>query len=69
MCVFRAPNEDLEAKFVAEATKRGSMGSRGTAQWAACCASIYNAFPRQGVLALVNFMKEFEMANRAAVPA
>jgi phosphoserine aminotransferase len=32
-------------------------------------ASIYNAFPRQGVAALVNFMKEFERTNRAAIPA
>jgi phosphoserine aminotransferase len=32
-------------------------------------ASIYNAFPKQGVAALVNFMKEFEKANRSAATA
>jgi phosphoserine aminotransferase len=32
-------------------------------------ASIYNAFPKSGVSALVNFMREFEKANRSAVTA
>jgi phosphoserine aminotransferase len=66
---FRAPTEDLEAKFVAEATRRGLDGLKGHRSVGGMRASIYNAFPRQGVLALVNFMKEFEKANRAAVPA
>jgi len=66
---FRAPTEDLEAKFVAETTKRGLDGLKGHRSVGGMRASIYNAFPRQGVAALVNFMKEFEKANRAAVPA
>ncbi len=66
---FRAPTEDLEAKFVTEATKRGLDGLKGHRSVGGMRASIYNAFPRQGVAALVNFMKEFEKANRAAVPA
>jgi phosphoserine aminotransferase len=66
---FRAPTEDLEAKFVAEATRRGLDGLKGHRSVGGMRASIYNAFPRQGVAALVNFMKEFEKANRAAVPA
>ncbi len=63
---FRAPTEDLEAKFVTEATKRGLDGLKGHRSAGGMRASIYNAFPRTGVQALVNYMKDFERANRAA---
>ena len=63
---FRGPSEDLEAKFIAEATKRGLDGLKGHRSVGGMRASIYNAFPREGVVALVTFMKEFEQANRAA---
>ena len=66
---FRAPTEDLEAKFVSEATKRGLDGLKGHRATGGMRASIYNAFPKAGVSALVNFMKEFEKANRTAVIA
>ncbi len=66
---FRAPTEDLEAKFVAEATKRGLDGLKGHRSAGGMRASIYNAFPKTGVSALVNFMKEFEKANRSAATA
>ncbi len=61
---FRAPTEELEAKFIAEATKRGLDGLKGHRSVGGMRASIYNAFPREGVVALVTFMKEFERANR-----
>jgi phosphoserine aminotransferase len=63
---FRGPTEDLEAKFVSEAAKRGLDGLKGHRSAGGMRASIYNAFPRTGVQALVNFMKEFERANRGA---
>jgi len=63
---FRAPTEELEAKFVAEATKRGLDGLKGHRSVGGMRASIYNACPRASVEALVKFMKEFEQANRAA---
>ena len=66
---FRAPTEDLEAKFVSEATKRGLDGLKGHRAAGGMRASLYNAFPKSGVSALVNFMKEFEKANRTAVTA
>jgi phosphoserine aminotransferase len=66
---FRAPTEELEARFVAEATKRGLDGLKGHRSVGGMRASIYNAFPKQGVAALVNFMKEFERANRSAATA
>jgi phosphoserine aminotransferase len=63
---FRGPTEDLESKFVSEAQKRGLDGLKGHRSAGGMRASIYNAFPRTGVQALVNFMKEFERANRGA---
>ena len=66
---FRSPTEDLDAKFVSEATKRGLDGLKGHRSAGGMRASVYNAFPKSGVSALVNFMKEFEKANRAATPA
>ena len=57
---FRGPNEELEAKFISEATKRGLDGLKGHRSVGGMRASIYNAFPEQGVDALVDFMKEFE---------
>jgi phosphoserine aminotransferase len=66
---FRAPTEELEARFVAEATKRGLDGLKGHRSAGGMRASIYNAFPKQGVAALVNFMKEFERSNRSAATA
>jgi phosphoserine aminotransferase len=66
---FRAPTEELESKFVAEATRRGLDGLKGHRSVGGMRASIYNACPRAAVEALVAFMKEFERANRAAASA
>jgi phosphoserine aminotransferase len=66
---FRAPTEELETKFIAEATKRGLDGLKGHRSVGGMRASIYNAFPREGVVALVTFMKEFERANRTSAAA
>jgi phosphoserine aminotransferase len=63
---FRAPTEELENKFVAEATRRGLDGLKGHRSVGGMRASVYNACPRAAVEALVAFMKEFEQANRAA---
>jgi phosphoserine aminotransferase len=60
---FRLPSEALEKQFVAEATKRGMDGLGGHRSVGGVRASIYNAFPRAGVEALVAFMAEF--AQRA----
>jgi phosphoserine aminotransferase len=63
---FRGPSEELEAKFISEATKRGLDGLKGHRSVGGMRASIYNACPRESVDTLVAFMKEFEHANRAA---
>ena len=61
---FNLPNADLEAKFIAEAAKIGLNGLKGHRSIGGCRASIYNAFPREGVEKLVAFMKEFEANNK-----
>jgi phosphoserine aminotransferase len=61
---FRAPSEELDKKFVAEAKARGLSGLKGHRSVGGMRASIYNAFPRAGCEALVAFMKEFERDNR-----
>jgi phosphoserine aminotransferase len=66
---FRAPTEELENRFIAEATKRGLDGLKGHRSVGGMRASIYNACPRPAVEALVKFMKEFETANRGAATA
>ena len=60
---YRLPSEELEKKFTAEATAQGLDGLKGHRSVGGIRASIYNAFPREGVEALVSFMKEFERKN------
>jgi phosphoserine aminotransferase len=60
---FRLPSEELEKQFAKEATAAGMDGLKGHRSVGGIRASIYNAFPRAGVEALVAFMKEFERKN------
>ena len=55
--------EELEAKFVSEAKKAGLENLKGHRSVGGMRASIYNAMPKEGVIALVNFMKKFEEEN------
>ena len=57
---FRLPSEDLEKLFVKESTAAGFDGLKGHRSVGGLRASIYNAFPEEGVRALVEFMREFE---------
>ncbi len=60
---FRLPSEDLEKQFVKESTAAGFDGLKGHRSVGGLRASIYNAFPEEGVEALVAFMREFERNN------
>ncbi|GAB4341686.1 MAG: 3-phosphoserine/phosphohydroxythreonine transaminase [Desulfobulbaceae bacterium] len=60
---FNLPTPELEAKFIAEAAQQGLDGLKGHRSIGGCRASIYNAFPKEGVVKLVDFMKEFERTN------
>ena len=60
---FRTTSEELDAKFVKEVTKAGFENLKGHRNVGGMRASIYNAMPMEGVLALAAFMREFEMRN------
>jgi phosphoserine aminotransferase len=60
---FRLPSEELEKKFVKEATAAKLDGLKGHRSVGGLRASIYNAFPLAGVEKLVEFMSEFQRNN------
>ena len=60
---FRLPSEELEKQFCSEATALGLDGLKGHRSVGGIRASIYNAFPKEGVTALVDFMQEFARKN------
>ncbi len=60
---FRLPSEELENKFAADATANGLDGLQGHRSVGGIRASIYNAFPREGIETLVEFMKDFAGKN------
>jgi phosphoserine aminotransferase len=60
---FRLPSDDLEKKFCSEATAIGLDGLKGHRSVGGIRASIYNAFPRDGVERLVEFMSDFAKDN------
>jgi phosphoserine aminotransferase len=61
---FVTGDEALDKKFIAATSKRGLKTLKGHRTVGGMRASIYNAMPVEGVQALVDFMKEFEMENR-----
>ncbi|RKY75991.1 3-phosphoserine/phosphohydroxythreonine aminotransferase, partial [candidate division KSB1 bacterium] len=61
---FVLPTDELNAKFIKEATENGLVGLKGHRSVGGMRASIYNAMPLEGVKALVDFMKKFEMENK-----
>ena len=60
---FVTGNDELDAKFVAEAKKAGFVNIKGHRSVGGMRASIYNAMPIEGVEKLVEFMKKFEEEN------
>ena len=60
---FVIGDDEKEKKFIAEATKAGFVNLKGHRSVGGMRASIYNAMPKEGVEALVNFMKDFEKEN------
>ncbi|MBQ9103925.1 MAG: 3-phosphoserine/phosphohydroxythreonine transaminase [Clostridia bacterium] len=61
---FVTGSAELDAKFVAEASKAGLVSLKGHRLVGGMRASIYNAMPVEGVKALIDFMKKFEMENK-----
>ena len=61
---FVTGNADLDAQFVAEAKAAGLENLKGHRSVGGMRASIYNAMPKTGVEALVEFMDRFEQQHK-----
>jgi phosphoserine aminotransferase len=60
---FITGDADLDAKVVAGTKAAGFDNLKGHRSVGGLRASIYNAMPKEGVLALVEFLKDFEAKN------
>ena len=60
---FRTESAETDAEFIRGAAERGLLNLKGHKVAGGMRASIYNAMPVEGVRALVNYMKEFEIKN------
>jgi len=60
---FRLPSEELDKKFEREAEAAGFIMLSGHRSVGGLRASIYNAMPRDGVVALCDFMSDFAKKN------
>ena len=60
---FRTGNEELDAKFIAEATQAGFVNLKGHRKTGGMRASIYNAMPVEGVEKLCDFIRAFDKNN------
>ena len=63
---FVTGNPDLDKKFASEASAQGLKNLKGHRSVGGMRASIYNAMPYEGVVALVEFMKKFAEENPKA---
>lgn len=61
---FVTGSEELDAKFIKEATQNGLVSLKGHRLVGGMRASIYNAMPVEGVKTLIEFMKKFELENK-----
>jgi len=61
--VFRTGNEELDEKFVKEATAAGFTNLKGHRKVGGMRASIYNAMPTEGVEKLCAFIEAFDKNN------
>jgi len=57
---FVTGDADADAEFIAKANSAGMDGLKGHRSVGGMRASIYNAFPPEGVDTLISFMKDFE---------
>ncbi len=62
---FRTGDDELDREFVAGQASRGFSNLKGHRITGGMRASIYNAMPKEGVVALVEYMKEFAAAHSA----
>lgn len=62
--VFVTGDAELDKKFIALAKQNGMINLSGHRSIGGMRASIYNAMPKEGVAALVDFMRKFEEENK-----
>ncbi len=60
---MRLPNEELEAKFIAEAKSKGFIGLKGHRSVGGIRVSLYNALTLDGANQLAEFMETFRKTN------
>ncbi len=60
---FVTGNEELDKKFISQASEAGFKNLKGHRTVGGMRASIYNAMPYEGVEKLVEFMSDFEKEN------
>ncbi|MEG2415602.1 MAG: 3-phosphoserine/phosphohydroxythreonine transaminase, partial [Kiritimatiellia bacterium] len=60
---FRLPTVELEDQFLQGAEAESLFALRGHRALGGIRASLYNAFPEEGVDALITFMRQFEKSN------
>ena len=61
---FVLPTAELDKQFIKEATAAGFVNLAGHRTVGGMRASMYNAMPTEGVVKLVEFMKDFEVKNK-----
>ena len=61
---FVTPSKELDDAFVKQAAANGLLTLKGHRLVGGMRASIYNAMPVEGVKALIEFMKKFELENK-----
>lgn len=62
--VFVTGDAELDKKFIALAKENGMINLSGHRSIGGMRASIYNAMPKEGVAALIDFMRKFEEENK-----
>ncbi len=60
---FRLSSDELEKKFLSEASALDMLGLKGHRSVGGIRASVYNALPVEDVRALADFMKGFQKRN------
>lgn len=61
---FHLPNPDLDAIFITESEQAGLTALKGHRNVGGMRASIYNAMPIEGVVALTEFMRDFARRHK-----
>ena len=60
---FKTSSDELDSKFIAQAKEQGFLNIKGHRLIGGMRASLYNAFPQEGVIALIEFMETFKGEN------